>query len=66
MERAKVTGSKECLESVGIGEDIMGLEGTIKGYYPSGYVQIEIEHKIGKLSVINDFDIPSYWIEKIE
>lgn len=65
MEEAKVTANKEQLESIGIDYDITNLEGTVKGYYDSGYVQVEIEHKDGKVTFTNNFDIPKHWLKII-
>jgi len=63
MEKATVKANKEQLESVGIDYDITGLEGDVKGYYHSGYVQVEITHNGNGFEWTNDFDIPIRWLE---
>ncbi len=62
MEEALVIGGKDQLESIGINEKITGLKGIVKGYYPSGYVQVEINHSTDGFNYTNHFDIPKKWL----
>ena len=63
MEVATVKADKNQLESVGIDYEITNLQGKVKGYYPSGYVQVEITHTWEGMDFTNDFDIPKWWLE---
>jgi hypothetical protein len=63
MGTAIIKANKEQLESIGIDYEITNLKGQIKGYYPSGYIQVEVTHSWEGIEFTNDFDIPKYWLE---
>lgn len=57
-----ITATKDALESIGIDYAISGLIGIVTGYYPSGYVCVEVTHKLGNFEFTNEFDIPKYYL----
>lgn len=61
-----IKANKTELESVGIDLEITGMEAKIKGFYPDGYVVVEVKHDVYGFGFefTNEFDIPNFWLEK--
>lgn len=54
------------LESIGIDLEITGMEAKVKGFYPDGYVVVEVTHDVYGFGFefTNEFDIPNFWLEE--
>ena len=59
----KIIANKKQLESIGIDYDISNLIGTYNHIFSDNWYAVEVEHKIGKYTFKNEFDIPKEYLE---
>ena len=65
MEKYKVVSNKEELDDIGISEEINGLTGILVKSYPTGWLVLSIETKIGEYEFTNEYDFPKYMLKKV-
>lgn len=66
-QKYKILATKAQLNEVGVPYDITNLDGVCTRVWPTGYLELEVEHELEKGFMFkNLFDIPEEWLQQIK